>query len=107
MAKEAINGLGRIGRAAFKLIIDNPELELIAINDIVSPENLAYLLKYDTVYGRYEKMVESDSDSLVVDGNKYKVLNEKAVAQLPWSNLGIDIVFECTGTINKKGDLEK
>ena len=68
MAKVAINGLGRIGRAALKIVLDTPELELVAVNDIASPGNIAYLLKYDTVYGRYEKMVENDESSLVVGG---------------------------------------
>jgi glyceraldehyde 3-phosphate dehydrogenase len=63
MAKVAINGLGRIGRAALKIVLDTPELELVAANDIASPDSLAYLLKYDTVYGRYEKPVASDGVS--------------------------------------------
>lgn len=106
-AKVAINGLGRIGRAAFKVVIDTPELELAAVNDLVSPDNLAYLLKYDTVYGRYEKSVASGEKSLVVDGRQYPVYNEKDPAALPWSELGIDVVFECTGIFTKREGLEK
>lgn len=69
MAKVAINGFGRIGRAVFKIIQDNPDLELVAVNDLVPPKNLAYLLNYDTVYGRAKKKVESDENSLIVEGN--------------------------------------
>ena len=107
MAKVAINGLGRIGRATFKIILNTPELELIAVNDVVPADNLAYLLKYDTVYGRYERTVEVGGDALVVGGKKYQVLREKDPAQLPWGDLGIDIVFECTGLFTRREDLEK
>jgi glyceraldehyde 3-phosphate dehydrogenase len=107
MAKVAINGLGRIGRAAFKIILETPELELVAVNDLVPLDNLAYLLKYDTVYGRYEKGVESDDDSLIVEGKRYRVFNQRDPAQLPWGDLGIDVVFECTGVFTRKEGLEK
>ncbi|WP_373527827.1 type I glyceraldehyde-3-phosphate dehydrogenase [Nostoc sp.] len=107
MARIAINGLGRIGRAVFKLILNEPELELVAVNDLVSTENLAYLLKYDTVYGKYKKTVESDENSLIIDGKEYKIFSEKDPEQLPWGNLGIDVVFECTGIFTKKEGLEK
>jgi glyceraldehyde 3-phosphate dehydrogenase len=70
MAKIAINGLGRIGRATLKIILDTPGLELAAINDIVPIDNLAYLLKYDTVYGRYSRRVEHTEDSLIIDGKE-------------------------------------
>jgi glyceraldehyde 3-phosphate dehydrogenase len=107
MAKVAINGLGRIGRAALKIIRNTPELELVAINDLVPPDNLAYLLKYDTVYGRSEKSVEAKDGSLVVDGSSYKLFSEKDPSRLPWGQLGIDLVFECTGVFTKRPDLEK
>ena len=107
MVRVAINGLGRIGRAAFKIILDTPDLELVAVNDIVPVDNLAYLLKYDTVYGRYEKTVEVDGSSLVIGGKKYKVFSERNPAQLPWGDLGIDVVFECTGVFTRREDLEK
>lgn len=107
MTKIAINGLGRIGRAAFKIALETPDLEVVAVNDLVPPENLAYLLKYDTVYGRYGKKVDSSSDRLTIDGQSYQVLNEKDPAQLPWQDLGIDLVLECTGIFRKKDDLEK
>jgi len=107
MTKVAINGLGRIGRAALKISLATPELELVAVNDIVLIDNIAYLLKYDTVYGRYNKTVSSESDELTVDGKKIKFFMEKDPARLPWKNLGIDIVFECTGHFTKREDLEK
>lgn len=107
MAKVAINGLGRIGRAVFKIIHEHPDLELVAVNDLVPPENLAYLLNYDTIYGRYEKKVENDETSLIVEGKHYKVLSEKDPARLPWESLEIDLVFESTGFFTNKEALEK
>jgi glyceraldehyde 3-phosphate dehydrogenase len=107
MAKVAINGLGRIGRAALKIILDTPELELVAANDIVLAENIVYLLKYDTVYGRYDKTVEWDGEHLVIGGRRYSYFHEKDPARLPWASLGVDIVLECTGVFTKKEDLEK
>jgi glyceraldehyde 3-phosphate dehydrogenase len=107
VTKVAINGLGRIGRAALKIILDTPKLELVAVNDIVPTENIAYLLKYDTVYGRYEKTVDSDGENLVIAGNRLPYYHEKDPARLPWSSLGVDIVLECTGVFTKKEDLEK
>ena len=107
MAKVAINGMGRIGRAALKIILDTPELELVAVNDLMAQDNLVYLLKYDTVYGRYEKRVETADGDLVVAGKRYRFLSEKDPARLPWRDLGVDIVFECTGVFTRKADLEK
>jgi glyceraldehyde 3-phosphate dehydrogenase len=107
MAKVAINGLGRIGRAAFKIILETPELDLVAFNDVVPLENLAYLLKYDSVYGRYDKDVEVDGDNLIVDGQSYQFLSERDPAQLPWDDLGVDIAFECTGVFTKEEGLRK
>lgn len=83
MARIAINGLGRIGRAALKIILDTPELELVAANDIVPADNIAYLLKYDTVYGRYPKSVEVRDGSLVVDAQTIRYFSEKDPAALP------------------------
>jgi glyceraldehyde 3-phosphate dehydrogenase len=107
MIKVAVNGLGRIGRAAVKIILDTPELKLVALNDITSPENLVYLLKYATVYGRYNQDIAAESDALVIGGNRYSLFNEKDPAQLPWGELGIDIVFECTGVFTRREELEK
>jgi len=107
MARVAINGLGRIGRAAFKIVLDSSELELGAVNDLVALDNLAYLLKYDTVYGRYEKSVEHRDNMILVDGKEYTVFNEKDPARLPWGALDIDVVFECTGVFRDRKGLEK
>jgi glyceraldehyde 3-phosphate dehydrogenase len=105
MAKVAINGMGRIGRAALKIILDTPALELVAINDLMALDNLVYLLKYDTVYGRYDKKVEIAGSDLVVAEKRYQFLSEKDPARLPWRDLGADIVFECTGVFTRKADL--
>lgn len=107
MAKIAINGLGRIGRAVFKIVLDTPELELVAVNDLVDPENLAYLLKYDSVYGRYDKTVKGTENGLNVEGKTYKLFNKKNPEELPWGDLGIDVALECTGRFTSREGLEK
>ncbi len=107
MKKVAINGLGRIGRAVFKLIHESDELELVAINDLVEPENLAYLINYDTVYGRYDKKVEYSDDLIMLEGNDYRVYAKKDPAELPWKDHKVDIVFDCTGVFNTRKDLDK
>jgi glyceraldehyde 3-phosphate dehydrogenase len=107
MATIAINGLGRIGRAALKIIMDTPGLEVVAVNDIVPIENIVYLLKYDTVYGRYEKTVEGNGETLTIGGKDCRYFSEKDPARLPWSSLRVDIVLECTGVFTKREDLEK
>jgi len=107
MTKIAINGLGRIGRAAFKIILETHELELRAVNDLNAADDLAYLLNYDTVYGRYHKKVAPAPDGLTVDGKTYPVFREKDPARLPWRKLEIDIVLECTGVFNQQADLER
>lgn len=107
MAKVGINGLGRIGRSIFKIIQETPELEVAAVNDLVPTDNLAYLLKYDTVYGRYDKTVENTENSLIVGGKEIPVYNIKDPAQLPWEELGIDIAIESTGAFTKSEDLRK
>ncbi|MDZ7664724.1 MAG: glyceraldehyde 3-phosphate dehydrogenase NAD-binding domain-containing protein [Desulfotignum sp.] len=89
--KVAINGLGRIGSATLKIILETPELEVVALNDLLSVENLAYLLTYDSVYGRYEKEVVADKDGLQIDGKLYRMFNEKDPAQLPWGNLTLTL----------------
>lgn len=107
MANVAINGFGRIGRAVFKLMAETPELNIVAVNDLIPPENLAYLLQYDTVYGRYPHPVRVEGDSLAVNGKSCKLLSEQNPARLPWLDLDVDIVFECTGVFNKQDDLQK
>jgi glyceraldehyde 3-phosphate dehydrogenase len=106
-SKVAINGLGRIGRAALKLAIDQPELDVVAVNEIGSLENLVYLLKYDTVYGRYERPVEAVEDKLVIDGKPLVYLSERDPEQLPWADLQVDLVLECTGRFTGREDAEK
>ena len=95
--KIAINGFGRIGRIFFRHAFECPDMEIIAVNDLAAPENMAYLLKYDTVYGPYEKSVEIKNSEMIVDGKKIKILQEKEPSQLPWKELDIDIVIESTG----------
>ena len=93
MTRIAINGLGRIGRAALKIIVDTPGLEVVAVNDIVPIENIVYLLKYDTVYGRYDKTVQGDGENLIIGEKTIRYFSEKDPARLPWSSLGADILF--------------
>ncbi|MDP2641325.1 MAG: type I glyceraldehyde-3-phosphate dehydrogenase [Candidatus Yanofskybacteria bacterium] len=93
----AINGFGRIGRLFFRQALEHKELEIVAINDLGDPEQLAYLLKYDSVYGRLEHEVSLEGAELRVGKNKIRMLSEKDPARLPWKQLGIDIVVEATG----------
>jgi len=105
--KIAINGMGRIGRAALKVILETPELELVAVNDIVSAENTAYLLKYDSVYGIYEKTVSFDDHGLVVDGKKINYSSIRNPEELPWKENEIDLVIESTGLFTTMDGAEK
>lgn len=105
--KVAINGMGRIGRAVLKLVLEEPSLELVAINDLMDVDNLAYLLRFDTVYGRYDKSVVVDHGDLVVAGRKLHTLGNRDPATLPWKAHGVDLVFECTGALTRREDLEK
>ncbi len=103
----AINGLGRIGRALLRGIMDDSRFELRAVNDLVDPENLAYLLRFDTVYGRYAKTVALEQGNLVVASRQIKTLSCRDPLELPWKELGIDLVFESTGALTRREDLEK
>ena len=107
MRRVAINGLGRIGRAALKILMDSDDLEIVAVNDIAPVDNLAYLIRYDTVYGRYDRHVTAEPGALVVDGRKISVSAEADPANLPWRSLGVDLVLECTGAFAREQDLEK
>ena len=98
----AINGFGRIGRVFFRYAFGHPDLEFVAINDLGAPENMAYLLKYDTVYGPYDKSVETKNGNLIVDGKEIKVLQEKDILKLPWKDLNIDVVIESTGVFESR-----
>ncbi|MFA6391755.1 MAG: type I glyceraldehyde-3-phosphate dehydrogenase [Patescibacteria group bacterium] len=106
MIKIAINGFGRIGRAAFKIALERKELEVVAINDLADNETLAHLLKHDTVYRTYDKKVKGDAEGIEVDGKHYKVYEEKDPSKLPWKELGVDIVLECTGRFRKEEEAE-
>jgi len=103
----AINGLGRIGRAILKLVIDDAAMDVVAVNDLADVDNLAYLLRFDTVYGRYSKSVAVDKGDLVIAGHKVLSLSKREPLELPWKDLGIDLVFECTGAFTRRQDLEK
>ena len=107
MTNVAINGLGRIGRAALKILVDGEGLNLVAVNDLADADNLAYLLKYDSVYGRYPRVVTAAEGALVVDGRRITALAERDPANLPWDDLDVDLVLECTGAFTTAGDLAK
>ncbi len=96
--KIAINGFGRIGRSAFKRILEKyPDLDLVAINDLTDNKTLSHLLKYDSVYGVYQKDVDYSEKGIIVDNKEFKVFSEKNPENLPWKELNVDIVLECTG----------
>lgn len=98
MIKVAINGFGRIGRLAFRLMEESADYEVVAINDLTDAEQLAYLLKYDTNHGNYRiNEITFEGDYIIVGGRKVRVYAEKDPAMLPWKDLDIDVVFECTG----------
>jgi glyceraldehyde 3-phosphate dehydrogenase len=107
MKKIAINGFGRIGRAAFKIIMDTSELEVAAVNDLMSIDNAAYLLRYDSIYGKYENEVTVHDDHLHTSDKKILFISEKDPSKLPWKNLNIDVVIESTGLFTKREDAEK
>ncbi len=100
----AINGFGRIGRLAFRQMFDAEGYEIVAINDLTSPKMLAHLLKYDSAQGRYKyaEMVEAGEDSITVNGKTIKIYAEKDAANLPWGEIGVDVVLECTGFYTSK-----
>lgn len=97
MSYIAINGFGRIGRQAFKVALLHPDLTVVAINDLTDTRTLAHLLRYDTSYGVYDKDVSYDEEHLIVAGKKFRVFAEKDPSKLPWKDLGIHVVLECTG----------
>jgi len=106
--KVAINGFGRIGRLAFRIMNENPDFEIVALNDLTDAETLAYLLKYDTGQGRYKSDdISVDGDSIVVDGKPVKVYAEKDPEGLPWGELGVEVVLECTGFFTSKDKAQK
>jgi glyceraldehyde 3-phosphate dehydrogenase len=102
----AINGFGRIGRLVFKAAQYDKDVEFVAINDLTDASTLAHLLKYDSVHGRYPEKVSVDGDSLVVGDEKVKVIAERDPSQLPWGDLGIDVVVESTGVFRQRAQIE-
>ena len=109
MIKVAINGFGRIGRLAFRQIVTQTDFDIVAINDLTSAEDLAYLVKYDTVHGSFhEDEIKAEGNEIVVAGVKrIKVYSETDPANLPWGELGVDLVLECTGKFTLKEDAMK
>jgi glyceraldehyde 3-phosphate dehydrogenase (phosphorylating) len=105
MPTVAINGLGRIGRVALKILLDSEGLEVAAVNDIAAADNLAYLLKYDSVYGRYHRQVSAEDGALVADDRRIPVFGKRDPSTLPWGDLGVDLVLECTGVFTTEEDL--
>ncbi len=97
MTKIGINGFGRIGREVFRVAFTNPEVEVVAVNDLTDAATLAHLLKYDSVHGTFPHEVSVDGDNIVVDGKKIKVIAQTDPAKLPWGELGVEIVVESTG----------
>lgn len=100
--KVAINGFGRIGRLAFRQMFGAEGYEVVAINDLTNPKMLAHLLKYDSSQGRYNHEVEAKEDSIVVDGKEIKIYAKANAAELPWGEIGVDVVLECTGFYTSK-----
>jgi glyceraldehyde 3-phosphate dehydrogenase len=107
MKKVAINGFGRIGRASLKVIMETEGLELVAVNDLLDIQNAAYLLQYDSVYGKYNKKVEVAGDRLRVGGKEVLYFSKRDPKELPWKDLNIDVVIESTGIFTNKEDAEK
>jgi glyceraldehyde 3-phosphate dehydrogenase len=105
--KVAINGFGRIGRNFFRASNEQTDFEIVAINDITSPATLAHLLTYDSIFGKFNKGVEVKENSIVIDGKEVKVFAQKDPADLPWQELGIELVVESTGLFRKRNDAAK
>ena len=102
-----INGFGRIGRNLLRAALGDPEINFVAVNDLTDPKTLAHLLKYDSVHGRFEGEVEAGDGEIVVNGKAIKVLSERDPANLPWEELGVEVVIESTGIFTKRPGAEK
>ena len=103
MTKIAINGFGRIGRLAFRQLFADDSIEIVAVNDLTEPRMLAHLLKYDSVQGSYKgHTVTNDDSSITVDGKEIKIYAKANAAELPWGEIGVDVVLECTGFYTSK-----
>jgi glyceraldehyde 3-phosphate dehydrogenase len=101
--KVGINGFGRIGRLVLQAGIKNPNLEFIGINDLVTPDNLAYLLRYDSTHSKLKGKVEAREDGMIIDGHFIPCVSVRNPAELPWGKLGVDYVVECTGFTDYAG----
>lgn len=104
MVRVAINGFGRIGRCTFKQFLEDDRFEVVGINDLSDLDDLAYLLKYDSVHGWYPRKVSTDGSTLVVDGHKIPFSQERDPSRLPWADLGVDVVVEATGAMRSRED---
>jgi len=98
----AINGFGRIGRNFFRACADNPEIEIVGINDLTDAKTLAHLLKYDSVHGIFQKEVKAEGNAIVVDGKKIEVSAIREPEKLPWKELEVDVVIEATGVFRDR-----
>ncbi|GAA3979424.1 type I glyceraldehyde-3-phosphate dehydrogenase [Allohahella marinimesophila] len=107
MIRIAINGLGRIGRAVLKQALKHPDLEIVAVNDLQTPKDLRYLLQYDTAYGRFAETISTENADLLIGQQRIRCFQEKEPSQLPWDELKIDVVFECTGAFNTRSGIEQ
>jgi glyceraldehyde 3-phosphate dehydrogenase len=107
MKKIAINGFGRIGRMCFRSLINNPHVEVVAINDLTDVKTLAHLLKYDSIHGRFAHAVDHSADSIIINGKAIKIYAAKDPATLPWGDLGVDVVIESTGIFTDKESASK
>ncbi len=105
--KIAINGFGRIGRCVARVAMNDPDVELVAVNDLTSPDQLAVLFKYDSVHGTYAGDVEVSDDTLTIDGEAIKVFSVRDPSELPWGDLGVDMVLECTGIFRSRDGAAK
>jgi glyceraldehyde 3-phosphate dehydrogenase len=103
----AINGFGRIGRCVCRIALDHPEVDLVAVNDLTDPEQLAYLFEHDTVHGTYDGEVELEGSTLMVDGEEIRILNERDPADLPWDEMGVEYALESTGQFRKADEAAK
>ncbi|MFN3219084.1 MAG: type I glyceraldehyde-3-phosphate dehydrogenase [Acidimicrobiales bacterium] len=106
-ARVAINGLGRIGRATLRSVLHEPALEVVAVNDLAPADNLAYLLRHDTAYGPFGERVSAEDSSLRIGDRTIDVRSEEDPAALPWKDLAVDLVFECTGVFRRADDIGK
>src|SRR5687767_15823819 len=105
--KVGINGFGRIGRNIMRAALGDNNIDFVAVNDLTNAKTLAHLLKYDSVLGNLDAKVEARKDAIAVDGDEFKVLSMRDPAQLPWKDLGVDVVFESTGLFTKREDAAK